>query len=176
MYVSRPLPTEYAPYFNRYIDLVAESDFSKVLAEQPAEYQALLGNLSTDQAGFRYANGKWTIREVLGHVIDTERVFGYRALCIARGESASLHSFDQDAYAAKSGHDRYALPDLLEEFGHVRRGHLALFRHLDQAAWERAGTVNQNAITVRSLAYMIAGHARHHVGILKDRYAAVLGG
>jgi hypothetical protein len=147
-----------------------------VLAGQAAEFQALLGALSPDQAGFRYADGKWTIREVLGHVIDTERVFGYRALCIARGETASLPSFDQDTYAAQSGHDRYALPDLLDEFKHVRQGHFSMLRHLDQPAWERAGMVNNHAITVRSLAYMIAGHARHHVGILKERYAAVLGG
>ena len=176
MFTSKPLPTEYAPYFNRYVDLVAEAEFPTVLAEQPAEYDALLSALSPAQAGFRYGADKWTIREVLGHVIDTERVFGYRALCIARGETASLHSFDQDAYAAQAGHDRAALPDLLEEFRHIRRGHLFLFKHLDQPAWERAGTVNNNAITVRSLAYMIAGHTRHHAGILKERYLVAIGG
>ena len=176
MHVSKPLPTEYAPHFNRYVDLVEEADFATVLAGQPAACTALLGKLSPDQAGFRYAAGKWTIPEVLGHVIDTERVFGYRALCIARGETASLHSFDQDAYASQSGHDQYALPDLLEEFSHVRLGHLLMFKHLDQPAWERAGMVNHHAITVRSLAYMIVGHTRHHLGILKERYAAVLGG
>jgi len=176
MHASKPSPTEYASYFSRYIDLVAESDFVAVLAGQPAEYRALLGGLSQAQAGFRYAPEKWSIREVLGHVIDAERVFGYRALCIARGEAVSLPSFDENAYASKGGHDSCSLLELLEEFVHVRRGHIALFGHLDQAAWERTGTVNQNAISVRGLAYIMTGHARHHAGILKERYVAAWGG
>lgn len=176
MHSSRPSPTEYAPYFKRYIDLVSESDFTTVLAGQPAEYGALLGKLSQQQAGFRYAPGKWSIREVVGHVIDAERVFGYRALCIARGETVSLPSFDENAYAARSSHDAVALEKLLEELAQVRRGHLALFEHMDQAAWERTGVVNQNAISVRGLAYIMTGHARHHAGILNERYAAAWGG
>lgn len=176
MHASRPSQTEYAPYFNRYIGLVAQSEFVTVLTGQPAEYAAQLGRLSPEQAGFRYAPGKWSIREVLGHVIDAERVFGYRALCIARGETVSLPGFDENEYAAASGHDGCSLVELLEEFAHVRRGHIALFGHLGQAAWERTGTVNENAISVRGLAYIMTGHARHHAGILKERYAAVLGG
>jgi hypothetical protein len=176
MHASRPTQTEYAPYFNRYIDLVAQADFVAVLAGQPSEYGALLGGLSHEQAGFRYAPGKWSIRQVLGHVIDAERVFGYRALCIARGETVSLPSFDENDYAEQAGHDGCSLVELLEEFGHVRRGHIALFGHLGQAAWERTGTVNQNAISVRGLAYIMTGHARHHAGILKERYAAALAG
>jgi hypothetical protein len=174
MHSSRPSPNEYSPYFGHYIDLVAESDFVTVLARQPAEYRALLGALSPEQAGFRYAPGKWSIREVVGHVVDAERVFGYRALCIARGETVSLPSFDENVYAAQAGHDACSLHELLEEFVHVRRGHIALFEHLGQAAWERTGTVNHNAISVRSLAYIITGHAQHHAGILSERYAAVL--
>src|SRR5512140_3378841 len=140
MHPSRPSPTEYAPYFSRYVDLVAEADFVAVLARQPADYRALLGTLSPEQAGFRYAPGKWSIREVVGHVIDAERVFGYRALCIARGETASLPSFDEDAYAENAGHDACSLLDLLEELVHVRRGHVAFFEHLAHTAWERTGT------------------------------------
>src|SRR5664279_2146972 len=105
MHSSRPSPNEYSPYFGRYIDRVAESDFITVLARQPAEYRALLDSLSPEDAGFRYAPGKWSIREVVGHVIDAERVFGYRALCLARGETVSLPSFDENAYAALAGHD-----------------------------------------------------------------------
>jgi hypothetical protein len=174
MHSSRPPQTEYSPYFGRYIDLVAAADFSAVLTRQPAEYGARLGALSQEQAGFRYAPGKWSIREVVGHVMDAERVFGYRALCIARGETLSLPSFDENAYAAKAGHDGCPLRELLEEFAYVRRGHIALFEHLDQAAWERTGTVNQNAISVRGLAYIMTGHAQHHAGILNQRYAAAL--
>jgi hypothetical protein len=176
MHSSSPTATEYAPYFSRYIDLVAEADFVSALTRQPAEYRVLLGALSHEQAGFRYAPGKWSIREVLGHVIDAERVFGYRALCIARGETVSLPSFDENLYAAESGHDGFPLYELLEEFTLVRRSHVALFEHLGQAAWERAGTVNQNAISVRGLAYIMTGHAQHHARILKERYLAVLGG
>jgi len=172
MHTSRPSPTEYAPYFSRYINLVREADFVAVLEGQPAELRALLGKLSPQQAGFRYAPGKWSIREVVGHVIDAERVFGYRALCIARGESVSLPSFDENDYAAASGHDACSLSELLEEFVHVRRGHIALFEHLTPTAWERTGTVNQNAISVRGLAYIMTGHAQHHAEILKERYAA----
>lgn len=176
MHSSSPTATEYAPYFSRYIDLVAEADFVSALTRQPAEYRVLLGALSHEQAGFRYAPGKWSIREVLGHVIDAERVFGYRALCIARGETVSLPSFDENLYAAESGHDGCSLHELLEEFTLVRRSHVALFEHLGQAAWERAGTANQNAISVRGLAYLMTGHAQHHARILKERYAVVLGG
>jgi len=172
MHSSKPSPNEFAPYFGRYISLVAEPEFASVLAGQPAEFRELLGKLSPERAGFRYAPGKWSIREVLGHVIDAERVFGYRALCIARGETVSLPSFDENNYAAHAGHDGCPLPELLEEFVHVRRGHLALFGHFTQAAWERAGTVNQNAISARGLAYIMTGHARHHAEILRERYAA----
>jgi hypothetical protein len=172
MHSSKPTPTEFAPYFARYINLVTEGEFTAVLAGQPGEFRALLGKLSPEQAGYRYAPDKWSIREVLGHVIDAERVFGYRALCIARGETVSLPSFDENDYAAHAGHDGCALPELLEEFVHVRRGHLAMFGHFTTTAWERAGTVNQNAISVRGLAYILTGHARHHAGILRERYAA----
>jgi hypothetical protein len=176
MHSSRPSPSEYASYFGRYIDLVAEADFVAVLSRQPAEYRALLGTLSPELAGFRYAPEKWSIREVVGHVVDAERVFGYRALCIARGETVSLPSFDENLYAAHAGHDACSLHELLEEFVHVRRGHMALFEHLGRAAWERVGTVNGHAISVRGLAYIITGHAQHHTGILRERYAPVLGG
>jgi hypothetical protein len=174
MHTSPPLPSEYDPYFGRYIALVSEDAFAEVLAGQPATYQARLGGLSAEQAGFRYAPGKWSVREVLGHVIDTERVFGYRALCIARGETASLPGFDENVYAAHAGHDRATLPALLEELRLVRQGHLLMLAQLDRPAWERAGTVKGHPLTVRGLGYLIVGHAQHHLGVLADRYAAVL--
>jgi hypothetical protein len=174
MHASSPSSSEYSPYFARYISLVAEEHFLAVLERQPKDYQALLGKLSANEASYRYAPGKWTIRQVVGHVIDAERVFAYRALCISRGEAVSLPSFDENAYAERAGHDAFELPELLEEFAVVRTATMALFRHMDEAAWRRTGTVNQNAVSVRGLAYIMVGHAQHHAGILKERYAAAL--
>jgi hypothetical protein len=176
MHASAPTSTEYTPYFARYISLVTEDRFAAALRDQPKQWRALLGKLSTEQAGYRYAPGKWTVRQVMGHVIDAERVFAYRALCIARGEAASLPSFDENAYADAAGHDGYALDELLDEFATVRLANLALFEHMDGAAWLRVGTVNQNAISTRGLAYIMVGHAQHHAGVLVQRYGAVLGG
>jgi hypothetical protein len=176
MHASSPSSAEYSPYFARYISLVPEERFPTVLGRQPDEYRALLGKLSVEKALYRYAPGKWTIRQVVGHVIDAERVFAYRALCIARGEVASLPSFDENAYADGAGHDTVELVALLDEFALVRAANIALFRHMDEAAWRRTGNVNQNAISVRGLAYIIVGHAQHHAGILEERYAFALNG
>jgi hypothetical protein len=176
MHSSSPSSSEYSPYFARYISLVPEGLFLAVLGRQPEYYQALLGKLSANQASYRYAPGKWSIRQVVGHVVDAERVFAYRALCISRGEVVSLPSFDENAYEDRAGHDTLELRELLEEFALVRRANFALFRHMDEAAWQRTGTVNQNAISVRGLGYIMAGHAQHHAGILKERYAAALAG
>ncbi|HEX7599124.1 MAG TPA: DinB family protein [Polyangia bacterium] len=174
MHVSRPAPNEYAPYFSRYISLIAEPDFAAMLGRQPAELRALLGKLSPEQAGFRYAPEKWSIRQVVGHVIDAERVFAYRALAIARGEAASLPSFDENSYAKQAGHDGYPLGELLDEFAQVRQSNLSLFQHMSQEDWERVGTVNQNRVSTRGLAYLLVGHAQHHAGILKERYGVVV--
>src|SRR6266540_2303033 len=129
MHSSSPSSSEYSPYFARYISLVPEDLFLGVLERQPKDSQMLLGTLSANEASYRYAPGKWTIRQVVGHVVDAERVFAYRALCIARGEAVSLPSFDENAYADRAGHDAFELPELLEEFALVRTANLALFRH-----------------------------------------------
>ena len=170
MHTSPPSPSEYAPYFNRYVSLVSQADFAPALASQPALFREHLGKLSAEQAGYRYALGKWSIRQVVGHVVDSERVFAYRALCIARGETASLPSFDENAYASLAEHERSPLAFLLDELALTRQSNLFLFEHLSQSAWERSGTVNQNPISVRTLAYIIVGHAKHHANILRDRY------
>lgn len=175
MQTSSPVAAEYAPYFGRYVALVPEAHFVTALNDQPDEYRSLLGELSPEQAGYRYAPGKWTVRQVVGHVIDAERVFAYRALCIARGETVSLPGFDENQYAEIAGHDGYVLGELLDELAEVRRANVALFQHMDADAWQRVGTVNQNRISTRSLAYILVGHAHHHLGILGERYQAVLG-
>jgi hypothetical protein len=108
-------------------------------------------------------------------VIDAERIFAYRALCIARGESASLPSFDENSYAVVAAHDGCELGELLDEFAKVRQSNSSLFQHMSDVAWLRQGTVNQNAISTRGLAYILVGHAQHHAGVLQERYGAVLG-
>lgn len=167
---SRPDTAEHNPYFERYIALVTEGDLPGVLQRQAGEVTRVLGELSEAAAGFRYAPGKWTVREVLGHMIDTERVFGYRALAIARGEGASLPPFDENAFAALAGHDRCPVAELAEEFALLRRSHVLLVHHMDEAAWRRIGSVDGHPTSTRALAFMMAGHVRHHGGILSARY------
>ena len=166
----RPSTSEYPSFFERYVSLVPEADVLVVLGNQVGTLQSAFGTLTEGQAGFRYAQGKWSVREALGHVIDTERVFGYRALCIARGEILSLPSFDEKVYATAAGHDRSPLPELVEEFCELRRSHIHLLRHMDEAAWHRVGRVNEHPTSTRAMAFIMAGHVRHHGAVLSERY------
>lgn len=168
--VERPPATEYSASFEVYVSLVPETDVMTALTQQKGELARTLSSVRGEAERYRYADGKWTIRELVGHVIDSERVFGYRALCIARGEKVSLPGFDENAYAANAPYGDYPLGDLLDEFAQVREGHLFLFRHLSREAWVRAGTANSNPTSVRALAYITVGHVRHHLGVLKERY------
>jgi hypothetical protein len=168
--IGPPDPSEYAPFFERYISLVPREKILPLLEAQPAEVRRMLGGLSEEQAGYRYAEGKWSIREVLGHLIDTERVFGYRALCVARGDTTSLPSFDEKAYASNAPHDDHPLAELLGEFETVRKGQILLFRHLRPEDWTRMGVANNNPISPRAMAYNMAGHLMHHLNGLRDNY------
>jgi hypothetical protein len=168
--LTRPLPADYAPYFETYVSKVPETRVLPVLAGQGEELRRALATVGEDQAGFRYAAGKWSIREVVGHLADTERLMAYRALCFARGEQQGLPGFDEDAYVAQAGFDAVPLAELVEEFQVVRGGSLLFFRHLGAEAWRRGGTANKKVLTVRSLAYIMAGHVRHHLGTLRERY------
>ena len=169
---TRPGPDEYDKAFERYVSRVPETDVLPSLERQPGEIRSALASLPPERETFRYAPGKWSVREVIGHVIDAERVLGYRALAIARGERASLPAFDEDDYARKAGHDRRPLPALLEELACVRAGHVFLLKNLDDEAWGRLGTANALPITPRALAYILVGHARHHMAILAEKYGA----
>lgn len=168
--IGRPEPTEYAPYFERYISLVPDGNILEALAAQPAALRRMLGGLSQEQAGYRYTEGKWSIREVVGHVIDAERVFGYRALCIARGDTTPLPSFDENAYSRNAPHDDCPLAELLEEFETVRKGHILLFRHLRTEDWRRKGVANNFPVSPRGMAYNMTGHVFHHLNGLRDNY------
>lgn len=173
--VERPPSTEYAAPFERYVSRVTETDLLGAMTRQEDELPAALAGVRGEAERFRYAEGKWSIREVVGHIVDCERIFGYRALCIARGETGPLPGFEENDYAASSSAHDCPLPELLEEFGHVRQGHLALFKHLNDAAWRRIGTSNSNPMSVRALAYIIVGHPRHHLAVLQERYLPRLG-
>ena len=167
---ARPRPDEYDKAFERYVSRVPETDILAALEAQPAEIAAALASVPPAREEYRYAPGKWTVRGVLGHILDAERVFGYRALCISRGEKASLPAFEEDDYAARAGHDRRPVASLLEEFATLRKSHVLMLRHVDDEAWTRFGTANALPVTPRAIAYILVGHVRHHVAVLKDKY------
>ena len=168
--IEKPPSTEYAAAFERYVSRVSESDVVAVLARQKHEVLAAFGKAKGPAERYRYAPDKWSVREMVGHVVDTERIMGYRAVCVARGETASLPGFDENAYVANASFDECPLGELLDEFAHVREGHLAFFRHLSPEAWLRKGLANSNPISVRALAYVMAGHPRHHLSVFQERY------
>ena len=168
--MHRPSDSEYAPSFSSYVARVTEDEIIPVLRSQLDELENLLGQVTAERETYRYAPDKWSIREVAGHLVDGERVFGYRAFSIARGESQSLPGFDEKAYMLSAPYDRMALEDLLSEFRLVRLANLAMLRNLDEDAWRSVGTANDAQVSVRALAFIMAGHVRHHMGVLRERY------
>lgn len=171
---NRPSAGEYAPYFEKYVALVKAPDVLGLLEAQSRELQGLLSPLSEAQGGSRYAPDKWTIKESLGHVVDAERVFSYRALRIARGDQTPLASFDQDGFVKAGNFDARSLADLLDEHAAVRRASLALYRSFAEEAWDRRGVASTKEITVRALIYITAGHELHHLNLFRDKYLPAL--
>ncbi len=167
---TRPSDVEYAAYFARYISLVPETDVMSVLGQQPAELTEIAAEIPVDRERFRYDTGKWSIREIFGHMTDAERVFGYRGFCISRGEQAPLPAFDENAYVARSRYDEQPLADLLAELITVRKANLAFLRLLQEREWELIGTASQKPVSVRALAFVMAGHVRHHLSGLHKNY------
>jgi hypothetical protein len=174
--LERPPSREYAPAFERYVSRVTETDVLGVLARQKTDLSAALAAVRGEREGFRYAEGKWSIRQVVGHVLDAERIFGYRALCIARGEAGSLPGFDENAYVENAPFDACPLAELLDQYAHVREAHLGFFRHLSPEAWRRVGSANGSPTSVRAMAFIMVGHVRHHLAVLEERYLPRLGG
>jgi len=168
--IARPGTDEYAPYYGTYIGKVPEGDLRSMLSSQLTETLALIRSIPESRGGHRYAPDKWSIRQVLGHLADSERIFSYRALRIGRGDPTPLPGFEQDDYVPTGRFDDRTLRDLADELGAVRQATIHLFAHLDEAALERRGTASGKPVSVRALAYIIAGHELHHVGILKTRY------
>jgi uncharacterized damage-inducible protein DinB len=168
--IARPQAGEYAPYYDRYISLIQENDILSTLDRQRRETVLLLSGLSEEQGDFRYAPEKWSAKQVLGHVCDSERVFAYRALRIARGDATPMEGFEQDDYVKNGPFARHAIDEVIEDYIAVRRATISLLRSLEEAAWSRRGVANKNEVTVRALAYTIAGHELHHRKILQEKY------
>jgi len=169
----RPQPGEYAPYYDRYISLVPGTDVLAALAaleDQRRQMLLLLSGRTESDGDIRYAPEKWSLKEVLGHISDTERIMSYRALRISRGDATPLEGFEQDDYVRNGPFARRPLADLIEDYIAVRRATISLFRNLDEAAWTRRGVASKNEVTVRALAFIIAGHELHHRKILEEKY------
>lgn len=168
---SAPEPTEYAPFYATYVDQVRHENLAAILRQQTQVLRAACAGLSETDALRRYAPGKWSVKEVVGHIADTERVFAYRALRIGRGDATPLSRFDENAYVLSAHFDRLPLDLLVEDFEAVRRQTLSLLHTLsDEEAWVRSGTASGHSVSTRALIFIIAGHARHHMRILADRY------
>lgn len=167
---SKPTSTEHAPYQGAYIALCPEGGLLAALQAADAHAAAVLGGIPEQSAGFRYAAGKWSMRDVVQHLIDCERVFAYRALRFARRDGTGLPGFDEDSYATEAHADARPWTDLLAERAVVRQGTLHLFRSLSDEALVRSGQANGQAMSVRALGWCIAGHERHHLRILQERY------
>ena len=167
---GKPEPSEYAPYYGQYISLVQGDDVVRSLEQQIAGTVELLSALTESQGEHRYAPDKWSIKQVIGHLSDGERVFSYRAMRIARADRTPLASFEQNDYVANGPFERCRLADLVDEFASIRRATVHLFRQLDEAAWTRRGTASDKEVSVRALAYIIAGHELHHRAVLKEKY------
>jgi hypothetical protein len=167
---ARPAKSEFLPYYERYISLVPDGDVLSTLTAQMSETQALLRGLPASVAAYRYAPDKWCVNQLVGHVIDSERLFANRALRFARNDATPVPGFEQDDYVRNSTFDAYPLSELADELETVRQSTLFLFRHLGEEAWTRRGIANNAEVSVRALAYIIAGHELHHREILRSRY------
>jgi len=167
---QRPAPTEYIPSFAGYVSLVPVGDVLETMEQQLGDTLDLLRTIPPEKADYRYAPDKWSIKEVIGHVSDTERVFCYRALRFSRADTTPLPAFDENEYVRRANFGDRTLVDLAAEFEAVRFSTLHFFRSLDDDALQRRGVANNNGFTVRAIAYIIAGHERHHVKILRERY------
>lgn len=167
--ISRPEPNEYRSFYKDYIARV-DGEVMNTLVTQGQQLYAFIQQLSPEQADFRYAENKWCVREVIGHLIDTERIMSYRALCISRGETASLPGYDQDAYVEQANFGQRDLQNMASEYDAVRNATIAMFNGFSDEQLLQTGTANDVPFSVRAFAYVIAGHERWHLDLLEERY------
>jgi hypothetical protein len=168
--MAKPDASEYARYFGGYIDAAPDGDILDILSAQRKSFGDFLLAITEERAGYRYDEGKWSVKEVVGHIVDTERIFGARALAIARGERAPLPSYDQDEYVERANFDSRELAGLAREFDGLRRSHVELFGSFEDDAWASRGVAGGNELTVRAIAWILAGHLNHHESVLRARY------
>ncbi|CAN5419717.1 DinB family protein [soil metagenome] len=168
--MNRPETNEFAPYYNTYISLIDGNNVMPVLESQSAELNAIISKLPEEKGTFAYADGKWTIKEALSHLLDGERIFAYRILRISRGDETPIEGFEQDGYIETSNANNRSFGDLLEEFDLQRRSNLLLLHNLSEEGSKRMGTASGVPVSARALTYIMAGHVTHHVNIIKERY------
>jgi len=168
--MHRPEQSEYDPYYEKYISLVIDNEVVPVLASQMTELQDIFATVPEEKGTYAYADGKWTIKEVLSHLIDAERIFAYRVFRIARGDKTAIEGFEQDGYIENSHANQRTFGELLDEMNLLRRANVLFFKNLGDEDWIRTGVANNAEISVRALAFIMAGHIRHHVTILRSRY------
>ena len=168
--MNRPDTNEYDPYYDTYVSLIEGDNAVPTLDTQPANLRALFSGVPEDKGIFAYAEGKWTTKEVLSHLIDAERMFAYRMLRISRGDKTPIEGFEQDGYIENSNANNRTFAELLDEFDLQRQSNMLFINNLSDQAASRVGTANEKSISVRGLVYIMAGHVRHHLRILNERY------
>ena len=170
MKIERPKENDYAPFYADYVARVPETEILEVLREQPKELKRVADSVVPDKERFRYAPDKWSVRELFGHLVDAERFFGHRAFCVSRGDANPLPGFDENSYVARSSYDSRPLAELVKDFSLLREANSRHLENLEASAWPREGVANGAKVTVRALAYIMTGHVRHHLAVLKERY------
>jgi len=168
--MNRPEKIEYNEYYETYVSLVEDADIVKVLENQQFEMLEIFKEIAEEKSLYAYAEGKWTIKELLGHLSDGERIFAYRALRISRADTTPIEGFEQDGYIENSNFNAAKLSELIDEFLYIRKANVLFFQNLTGEAWERMGTASDSPVSVRAIAFIMAGHVRHHLRILKERY------
>ena len=168
--MNRPETHEFDPYYNTYISLIEGDNVLPALDAQSAEMSAIFSEIPEEKGTFAYAEGKWTVKEVLSHLIDGERIFAYRFLRISRGDETPIEGFEQDGYIENSNANNRSFASLIDEFDMQRRSNMLMLRNLSDEGSRRMGTASEKTISARAIAYIMAGHVRHHIRILNERY------
>lgn len=167
---NRPQPNEYNPFYKDYIDLVDTENVVQMLIQQGQKAYTVIQQLTPEEAAYRYADGKWCVQEIIGHLVDTERIMAYRALCISRGEDTPLPGYDHEAYVEQADFESRSLQSLSTEYDALRNANISMFNSFGKKQIKRTGTANNATLSVRALAYIIAGHEKHHLNILEEKY------
>jgi len=171
--MAKPQSGDFAEYYGRYVNMVDTDNLSAAISNYALQITEFFKSIPDDKAGYRYAEGKWSLKELLQHIIDTERIFSYRALCIARKDATPLPGFDENTYAANSNADARDWRDLLHEFERVRNSTDLLYKSFSEEQLQQKGTSNNNPITVNALGFITIGHILHHKNVIADRYLGV---